>query len=514
VDLRTLLAALSPERPILTVEEEDTVVSFEAESFLQEGGFLAVDEFACHSAACAPPSAGGTGGSIGKGGGKSGGVAHGGGGSGAKPSSDKDLDLLYPGRRDAGNKKVNPDGTFSVEGLDEHGNPTKFSAKTEAKVRAEWDAIGPTDEQYVKNFEIAGELAMGINPRTGAVDAEQAAQGHHDSKWYTVAHQDCQDIAKATGIDLDNVVAATAALSAGRLWSGTANGNIETARALANIVRNPIDIEVTQAHIDMMNWRAQKSTKGVGKVGLVDHGLTPGKINSNDLDSGTLTELLYAANTVRGHASFQEWYDQSSKDGKPGMRSTKTQIETPPPYPFFTSKGTQQVKQAVAVLRNEVTPRQAISGPKYSSFYSNIRNPDADYSSTNDTWHYRIMAGNLPLHVSAKGIDTTDTIDRLTMKERSPNGIAPTTAQDIFQRGPASKSEGIKSGDAMFRDTTVLTRQALDRLAAKYPAQFKGMKPHEFQALIWVHYGGGQASKGDRLERWDSARAAMKEAGL
>ena len=471
------------------------------------GTIKVVDEFACHSASCRPPTSGGTGGSVDA---STSATGHG----GNNRSPDSHLDLLFPGLRDAKNKKVNPDGTFSVEGLDAHGNPTKFSDGTEAKLKEAWKAIGPTEEQYVKNFVIGGKIAMGIDPHTGHVDQAMANAGHLDSKWYTVAHQDCKDITTKTGIEFDRVVAATTTLSAGRLWSGTANGNIETARALADIVNHPIDFEITQAHIDFMNYRGEKSTKGVGRIGLLDHGLKPGKVNSADLNSATLVEALYAVNTLRGHSTLQDWMDKTTNHGKVGMRSSKEQMTTAPPYPFFTSKGTQQVKQAVAVLRGEVTPRQAISGPKYSSFYSNIHNPEAHYSTTNDTWHYRIMAGNLPITHLAKGASKTDTIDRLSMKERSPDGQVHATTQDVFQAGPAVKKEGLSSGDGMFRDTTVMTKKALTQLAHEFPVQFGNMKPHEFQALIWVAYGGGQSGKGERLNRWDAARKAMKEAGV
>lgn len=454
-------------------------------------------EFACRSAACRPPTSGGTGGSSPQG--------------GAPPTSQSDLDLLFPGRRGASGKTQYSDGTFSVEGVNEDGSFQTYKPATEAKLQAMWDDIGPSADQYVDNFVVAGKLAMGIDPVTGKVDAVQANKGHTDSKWYTVAHQDTVAISNATGIELDAVVAATTTLSAGRLWSGTKNGNIETARALADIVKNPIDIVVEQKHLDLMAYRAEKSTKGVGKVGLTDHGLTPGKINSNDMDSGTLVELMYAVNTVRGHSSFQDWAEKTSKDGKPGMKSSKEQINTPGEFPYFTSKGTQQVKQAVALLREEVTPRQAISGPKYSSFYSNIRNPDKDMSSTNDTWHYRIMAGNLPL--KAKSTGDVKTVREHSIKDFAEGGKI-TSTQDMFQTGVASKSEGLGSGDGMFRDTTKLTRAALDRLKVEAPTQFKDMKIHEFQALIWVHYGGGQVSDANRTKAWFGALDTMSTLGL
>jgi len=459
---------------------------------------LSPEEFACHDASCRPPTSGGTGGSR-----DSGGM------SGAS-SSASDLDLLFPGRRSTGNKRVFKDGTFSVEGLEEDGTPHKFSDKTEAALKETWDAIGPTREQYVANMVIAGKLAMGIDPKTGKVDPNQAVIGSRDSKWYTVAHEDCKTISKEIGIPMDAVVAATACLSAGRLWSGTKNGNIETARALADLVKNPIDIEIGQHHIDMMNWRREKSTKAVGKIGLDTSELKPGKINTKDLDTSTLVEVLYAMNTLRGHPTLQDWMTKTTQNGKPGLKSSKEQITTDPPFPYFTSKGTQQVKQGVAVLRGEVTPRQAISGPKYSSFYSNIYNPHRDYSSTNDTWHYRIMAGNLPLTHTREGVTTHRTIVEHSIKDKNPDG-AIVTAQSIFQRGVAVKKEGLSSGDGMFRDTTAITQQALRQLRQEHPAQFGSMKTHEFQALIWVHYGGGQTSDSGRTARWYGALDKMSK---
>jgi hypothetical protein len=479
------------------------------------GLFTEVDEFACHDASCRPPTSGGSGGSK-PGGGASGDF---------KRSPSEHLDLLFPGRRESasGGKTQYADGTMSVEGLTESGDFKTYKPATEKKNQETWDAIGPKHEQYVANLKVAGELAMGIDPKTGKVDPVQAAKGHQDSKWYTVAHSDCQAITHDTGIPLDSVIAATTTLSAGRLWSGTKNGNIETARALADIVKNPIEIEVSQKHLDMMAWRAGKSTKGVGKIGLDTSNLKPGKISSKDLDSATLVELMYASNTLRGHETFNDWVEKSTKDGKVGFKTTREQLKNPPPYPYFTSKGTQQVKQAVAVLRGEVTPRQAISGPKYSSFFSNIRNPYKDYSSTNDTWHYRVMAGNLKLSASVgKAGKNGEVGDRVTrtrnivehsIKEHSPDGKI-TTTQDIFQKAGSSKAEGLGSGDIMFRDTTKITRTALDQLKQQYPTQFGDMKMHEFQALIWVHYGGGQVSDEGRTKAWFGALDTMKSLGL
>lgn len=433
-------------------------------------------------------------------------------GSGAKEGesrgyakhSDAELELLFPGRR-MSHKKVYEDGTFSVEGLDENGGIRRFSEEAEQKLADRWSSLGPTREEYVDNLVKAGEVAMGINPKTGEIDPNQAAKGTFDSKWYTVAHADVTKISADTGIPTDRVTAATAALSAGRLWSGTKNGNIETARRLAEVVRDNPNIALEQQHIDFIAWRAAKASKAVGKVGMEGHevGVKP----FNEMTSAQAIEAMYAVNAMRGYDSLDSWR-AATKDG---MRSSKESTKLDPPYPLFTSKGTHQVKQALAVLRGEVTPREAISGPKYSSFYSNIFNPDKDYSITNDTWHYRVMAGNSKVSITKKGVTDTDTVDNLTIKERAtPTHGRVHTAQDLFQSGAASKRDNLDSGDGMFRDTTAITRDAMSRLRTLYPDQFGTMKGHEFQALIWVHYGGGKVSDDDRMEAWDEARSYQK----
>lgn len=492
-------------------------------------------EFACHSAACRPPTSGGTGGS------RPGGSTHTGplGGpdsagaayraAGVATTSDEHLALLFPGRS-MEHKKVNPDGTFSIEGLDENGNFTKFSDSTEKKLAARWASIGNDDAEYEANFVIAGKLAMGIDPKTNrVVDEAQAAEGLHDSKWYTVANADCKAITRDTGIPEDNVIAATTTLSAGRLWSGTKNGNIETARRLAELTRDNPEIELDQGHLDFIAWRGAKSVKEVGRLGLTNFPMNePGKVRFNDLDSASAVEAVYAINAMRGYKSFPEWAAASTKDGVIGGKTPRLHDKIDPPFPFFTSKGTQQVKQAVSVLRGDVTPREAISGPKYSSFYSNIKRPDVDYSSTNDTWHYRIMAGNNSLHHKGRvgtvqdltlahtkdgkiALDDDDAGAPKGKKEKKTPAFA--TTQDIFQSSVSAKQDNLDSGDGMFRDTTRLARTALNQLKRDAPDQFGNMKLHEFQALIWVYYGGGKVSKAARMKRWDGALAEMKEMG-
>lgn len=476
--------------------------------------------FACHDASCRPPTSGGTGGSRPSGGGSAGGSVAKGLRGGAVPSPDSELDLLFPGRGDdMTHKKVYADGTLSVEGLNEDGSFKEFSPSTEKRLQASWDEIGPTKQQYEDNFVIAGKLAMGIDPSTGKVDLAQAAEGRQDSKWYTVAHADCKAISDETGIPMDSVVAATATLSAGRLWSGVANGNIETARNLAKFVRDNPTIKLEQQHLDFIAARAERATKEVGRVGLTGFPPKTGDVRLSELNSGQAVEALYAINAMRGYSSYGDWAKASTKDGVVGAKTPPMHSKIDPPFPFFTSKGTNQVKQALAVLRGEVSLREAISGPKYSSFFSNIIRPDKDYSSTNDTWHYRIMAGNLTLNykghkgniqkltIAEKAGDTAKTSNREKIKK------APATSQDIFQRGTKAVKDNLEAGDGMFRDTTKIARNALNRLKSDHPETFGDMKIHEFQALIWVYYGGGLAGKNKRMARWNNALAEMEKHG-
>lgn len=501
-------------------------------------------EFACYDASCRPPTSGGTGGSKTKGGGKTqeqkdaakaakragdrdlaSGASTKDTTTGAPALTDAKLDALFPGRKDK-HKSVNPDGTLSIGGLDANGNITSFSAAGEAKIQKQWDDLGHPKEAYVDNLVAAGKLAIGVDLKTGKiVDTDVMEAGLKNSVWYNTAHNDAKAISDATGIDMDNVVAATTVLSAGRQWSGTRSGNAETARTLADIAANPRDIVPTQAALDLMEWKREKSTKGPGQIGL-QNGSPPlkeplesgKKLSTNDLDSATLVELMYAMNATRGHDSFQQWADLTTKDGKIGMKSSPISSKTDPIYPLFTSKGTHQVKQAMALMRGEVTAREAITGPKFSSFYSNIRRPDVDYSVTNDVWQYRIQAGNLPLNSTvtaskqkSAGIGPVKTapIAELTLGKGAVN-----SAQGLLQTGAASKPDGLASGDGMFRDSTAMMKTALTKLAVDYPEQFGTMKGHEFQALIWVHFGGGVSSETTRTNRWDTGLAQMREVGL
>lgn len=65
----------------------------------------------------------------------------------------------------------------------------------------------------------------------------------------------------------------------------------------------------------------------------------------------------------------------------------------------------------------------------------------------------------------------------------------------------------------MFRDSTKITRDALNVLKDKHPEQFGDMKIHEMQALVWVYYGGGVSSDSTRQSNWDRALSELPMRG-
>jgi hypothetical protein len=404
-----------------------------------------------------------------------------------------------------GNKKVNPDGTLSIEGMNADGSFIEFSPETEAALDARYEELGVTREELTLNLAHSAMLAMGYDPTTGEFDADAAERGRRMSLWYSEQGEALRLMSEKYGVTHENIVAAATVMSAGRLWSGPKNGNIETAERLITILKEDKPIEVSEDILAFIEWRRNKASKKPSRLGLSPNLKAGEAVRPSDLDSAELVELLYAINTLRGYTSFSEW----QRDSNNGKKSPRMHRTTEPIYPLFTSKGTLQVKQAVSVLRGDVSVREAISGPKYSSFFSNLFRPDLDYSSTNDTWHYRVMAGNLVLNpLTKKDKVNPGTMRELTLKDFSPTGTV-VSAQDLFQSGLSRVDEGLANGDLMFRDSTKMTRGALAALRLSHPEIFGEMKIHELQALVWVYYGGGTMGAAEGIDIWGDALAKL-----
>ena len=424
------------------------------------------------------------------------------------------------GVRSTDDKVVHPNGTLSIEGMNADGSFVEFSEELEKKLDARFEELGISRDELTLNLAHSAMIAMGYDPVTGDFDPEKVKEGLEKSRWYSEQGDRLRALADAQDVDLERVVAAATVMSAGRLWDGPANGNYESTERLINILKADEPIEITPAMAEFLAWRKGKATKKTSSLGF-HQDLKPGQsIRPSELDSAQLVEVLYAANSMRGYTSFKDW----KRDSDTGTKTPKGYTGVESPYPLFTSKGTLQVKQAVAVLRGDVTVRDAISGPKYSSFYSNLLRPDLDYSSTNDTWHYRVMAGNAVLNpLTNKNKLGSGTMRELTLKTEAKFGhweideetgvrtwkAYTATAQDLFQSGLASKPNGLGSGDLMFRDSTKISRGALASLKAAHPEIFGDMTLHEMQALVWVHYGGGTMSADEGLDIWGDALSKL-----
>ena len=418
------------------------------------------------------------------------------------------------------NKTVNPDGTMSIEGMNADGSFADFDEEIEEALDARWEELGVTRDELTLNLAHAAMIALGYDPSTDEFDAEQVAEGLAKAQWYSEQSDRLRALADSEDVDFDRVVAAAVVMSAGRQWDGVVNGNYESTERIVKLLKADEPIEITPAMAAFMRWRRKRGQMQTSKLGFHQDLKSGQALRPSELDSVQLVEVLYAANALRGYKTFKAW----KKDSNSGKRSPKGHKGVEPPYPVFTSKGTLQVKQATAVIRGDVSVREAISGPKYSSFFSNLFRPDVDYSSTNDTWHYRVMAGNLVLNSLAnKEIIGSGTMRELTLKGEAKFGTwvvdeatgvrtwkpAVASAQDLFQSGIQRGEEGLGNGDAMFRDVTKMSRGALAALQLSYPEIFGDMKLHEMQALVWVYYGGGTVSAVEGLDLWADALSKL-----
>lgn len=413
-------------------------------------------------------------------------------------------------------KVVNPDGTLSIEGMNADGSFIEFDEGLETKLDRRYEALGVTRDELTLNLAHSAMLAMGYDPSTGTFDPERVEEGLRMSRWYSEQSDRLRALADAQDVDIERVVAAATVMSAGRLWDGPANGNYETTERIIKILQEDKPIEITSAMAAFMRWRKRRGQKSTSALGFHEDLKSGQSIRPSELDSAQLVEVLYAANSMRGYKTFKAWL----QDSEDGTKSPSGHTGVQSVYPLFTSKGTLQVKQAVAVLRGDVSVRDAISGPKYSSFYSNLLRPDIDYSSTNDTWHYRVMAGNVVLNpLTNKTKLDSGTMRELTLKDEAKYGYwrvnkktgvrewvgYTVSAQDLFQSGIQSAANGLSSGDLMFRDSTKMTRGALAALQLSHPEIFGEMKLHEIQALVWVYFGGGTMSADEGLDTWGDA---------
>lgn len=430
------------------------------------------EEFACHDSSCRPPTSGGTGGSVAKGeakstGGEGGRFIGGGAGTlgggehriGAEQHADDMRQLIQSSQKDFLNAHTNDDGTLGLPFTKPGGAGTiEFTPKMQKFVDDKLAELGVTHEQLVNNLVADG---------ASAINSPQAAAA---IKWYDTEHEWGSNLASTYGVSPERIFAAVSLTSAMRKWgvegtgtnaSSTNKGAIET---ILKKLKDDEPFEVTQEMADNFNtFKGEK--KGIGEGAQI----TPGTYKPSDLSSASVARL----------ATGLGWK-------------------------ILNSAGTKPVAKAIAVIRGELTVNDAVRGTKQRSFVSNLAHPEIDYTSTNDLWHFRAVAGTSEFNFPdrRKNEDGTPVVStgtgskhRTTLadyeshttgynkKDGKPErGNAP---HDIFTGGPPNSG--------LYTEVTKITRDALDRLASS-DVRFKGMKIHEFQALVWKYAGGNAGS--------------------
>lgn len=447
-------------------------------------------EFACHSAVCAPPNkkgTGGVGGSDPKGG--KGGEAYGGGRfSGGGPgtigadganrrigaeSHDADMaTIIADDKEQYLNNHINPDGTLGLPFMKPGGAGTvQNTPEQDAYVAKQYEIIGSSREALVENLVKAG------------LDAIESPEAARAIKWYDRENQWGTNLANEYGVSVERVFATTSALSAMRKWGneGTGTSGPSTNKgAIETILKKFKEnepFEVTKAMADSFNtYKGDK--KGLGEGSHIE----PGTYRPSDLSSVSIARL----------ATGLGWK-------------------------IIGPAGTRPVAAGIAILRGELSPNEMVRGTKQRSFVSNLAHPEIDYTSTNDLWHFRAVAGkdtlfNFPdvrkkldgefktMLTPGKGNKARVTMPEyeswVTGAKKKKNKDGSVTI--VADRGNSPHTIFTTSNpptSGMYTEVTRVTRLALDKLAGR-DVRFKKMKMHEFQALVWK-YAGGNAGAGD-----------------
>lgn len=429
-------------------------------------GIEVLDELACYDASCRPPTSGGTGGSRKKGTTYGSGRFSGGGegtlgGTGSRhiggDQHDEDMEqLVSDDKKPFSNAHRNADGTLGLPFTKPGGAGTiEFDAKMQKWVDAQLDTLGVSHGQLVDNL---------VNDALGAIDMPGAEKA---IKWYDTENEWGAGLSSTYGVSLDRVFAAVSLTSAMRKWGvegvGT-NGPSTNKGAIETILKKLKDdepFEITQEIADKFNtFKGEKKGIGVGAT------ITPGMYKPSDLSSVSIARL----------ATDLGWKVLNSAGAKP-------------------------VAKAIAVIRGELEVNDVVRGTKQRSFVSNLVHPSIDYTSTNDLWHFRAVAGNTEFNfpdrrknpdgtsVSPAGskIRTTlkDYESHVTGYDKKGKPVRGNAPHDIFTGSPPHSG--------LYTQVTKITREALDKLAER-DVRFKGMKIHEFQALVWKYAGGNAGS--------------------
>ena len=439
--------------------------------FIVDGDILTPYEFACHDASCRPPTSGGTGGSRPAGAGPGGGGRFSGGGEGTIGGTtsrhiggdqhDTDMNqLISTDEKPFVNNHINSDGTLGLPFTKPGGGGTvEFDPKMEKWVNDKLAELGVTHEELVTNL---------VNDGLKAIDSPQAEKA---IKWYDSEHAWGHNLAETYGVSPERIFAAVSLTSAMRKWgnegTGT-NGPSTNKGAIETILKKLKEdepFEVTPEMAQKFNeFKGEKKGIGVGAK------IEPGTYRPSDLSSVSIARL----------ATDLGWK-------------------------ILNTAGAGPIAKAVAVLRGELDVNDVVRGTKQRSFVSNLAHPEIDYTSTNDLWHFRAVAGNSEFNFPdrRKNPDGTRVSPKTGSKIRTTladyedhiTGYDKKTGKPVRGNAPHDIFTGSPPNSGLYTEVTKVTRDALDKLSTLDP-RFKGMKIHEFQALVWK-FAGGNSAGGD-----------------
>lgn len=421
-----------------TVPYSVSVVSEMDFAFLVEDAYgelapMTPYEFACRSKACAPPPIGqggsNPGGSAKGGGGGSTGELHGASQTGYHPKGDyvgkeaNDADVARVSGRAKGNQ--DPDGLLTEPWLGRDGS-IKLSAKQEEAAAKKMEELGTSEAEWTANLENIAGKSMAADP----------ARALKDGQWYQHEHDTWgAPLAKEHGITTEQVMAVAASVSTNKQWDGVKSSNKEVTANILKMLKDDITITITPEQAQGYGEFSIAKASGGGKYG--PRTIEPGDYKISELSSGVLARVMGSGYKIGGQY------------------------------------GTDGLYKAFSVARGEITPNDAIGSLKQRSFTNNLAKPDVDYSSTNDFWMARAMLGpgvvNLP---TIKGV------------ERVPQTVRQWEQQGNGQPNAIFGSSGTGSSN-LFAVATRSAKNALSNLQAK-DDRWKGMKLHEFQAVVWV----------------------------
>lgn len=435
--------------------------------FIVDGRIITPYEFACHDASCRPPTSGGTGGSKG---GPGGGGKFSGGGEGTiggtasrhigAASHDEDMNqLISTNEKPFINNHINSDGTLGLPFTKPGGSGTvEFDPKMKKWVDDKLVELGVTHEELVDNL---------VRDGANAINSPLAAKA---VKWYDSEHEWGSNLAKTYGVSPERIFAAVSLTSAMRKWGNegtgtngpsTNKGAIET---LLKKLKEDEPFEITAEMASKFNdFKGQKIGIGVGSK------IEAGMYRPSDLSSVSIARL----------ATDLGWKVLNSAGAKP-------------------------VAKAIAVLRGELNVNEVVRGTKQRSFVSNLAHPEIDYTSTNDLWHFRAVAGNSQFNFPdrRKNEDGSPVADKIggkvktTLADYENHITGYKDGKPVRGNAPHDVFTGSPPNSGLYTEVTKVTRDALDRLS-KSDARFRGMKIHEFQALVWKFAGGNSLLGGD-----------------